>query len=144
MKYFELMILISALLAGLGLWAYYMRLVKEAFYRAMLRQEVMQMRQKDERLIFVSDYVLLQTAQNLLGCAKIDCRRLMRELRQNNYTPLTEYIKAKNEVLGLGLLAHFAPEQAEKQIKMRLKTIPIIICCFFRQNFTRLNLIIRL
>lgn len=124
MKYFELMILISALLAGLGLWAYYMRLVKEAFYRAMLRQEVMQMRQKDERLIFVSDYVLLQTAQNLLGCAKIDCRRLMRELRQNNYTPLTEYIKAQNEVLSLGLLAHFAPEQAEKQIKMRLKTTP--------------------
>jgi tetratricopeptide (TPR) repeat protein len=124
MKYFELMIFLGALGAGIGAWAYYMRLVKAAFYRAMLRQEVMQMRQKNERLIFVSDYALSCAAQSLLEYAKEDCRRIMSELKQNNYAPLVECVKAKNEVLSLGLLAHFAPEQAEKQIKTQLKIMP--------------------
>lgn len=124
MKYFELIIFFGAFFTGVGAWACYMRKVKASFYNAMLRQAVMQIRQKNERLIFVSDYVLAQAVQNLLACSKEEYRHFMQELKKNKYEPLIKHIKAKNEVLSLGLLAHFAPEQAEKQIKALLKTMP--------------------
>ncbi len=124
MKYFELMIFSAALLIGAGAWLYYMQTLKAAFYRAMLLQAVMKLRKQNESLVFVSDYALAQAAKQLARHPQKRCRKLLNEARQGNYAPLINEIKAKNEVLSLGALAHFAPQEAEKQIKILLKSMP--------------------
>lgn len=124
MKYFELISLTAIVFFGLGVWFAYMHRLKRFFYRAMLVQAVMKLRQKDESLVLMSDYILSRTAEKLTFCHKSVCRQIFNELLQNNYTALTERVKSADEVLGLCLLAHFAPNKAEKQLGKMLKKHP--------------------
>ena len=109
---------------GAGAWFYYMRRLKRAFYRAMLLQAVMDLRQKNEALILFSDYVLAQAAKMLLGCAKAEVQKMFAALQNGDSSLLADYIAGKNKALGMGVLAHFAPDKAQKQIQNLLKIMP--------------------
>lgn len=124
MKYFELLILAGALLFGAGVWFCYMRRLKKAFYRAMLLQSLTKLRQKNESLILFSDYVLMRAANMLLGCSKVEIKKMFAALQASDGSLLVDYITGKNKALGLGVLAHFAPDKARKKLSDILKVMP--------------------